>query len=435
MQGLSRQAEKVFVVLTLFLSTAALIPLFMEDEEAGFAEDPYSPLLFMGCYTVTLLIIVAKRRSFLRVARKDVWIWLLVGIALASALWTIAPDVTLRRAILLLGTTLFGIYLSMRYTLREQLQLLAWALGIAIILSFLLAIALPSYGVMSFQEGGIHAGAWRGVWTHKNITGRIMVLSTMVFLCVALANPIRNYRYRWLPWAGYILSIVLIILCTSKTSLIAFVTITVIIPLYRTWRYHYTQLIPISIAILLILGSTAILLFDNLDFVASAVGRDLTLTGRTDIWNAMLDLIWERPLFGYGFNAVWRDWDNEATAYLWRILEWECPYGHNGLMDLLAELGITGLSAFLLSYITTFLRGVMWLRKTKSVEGLWPLMYLSFLLIYNVSESTLVANNSIFWILYVSTIFSVIIEYEQVKFYYSTSLDFDNEEWGVGEEN
>jgi exopolysaccharide production protein ExoQ len=417
MQGLSGLAEKVFVVMTLFLSTTALVPLLSEDGESGFAEDPYSPLLFLGVYMVTVLLILVKRRSFLRVAQKDIWIWLVVGIALASALWTIAPEVTLRRAILLMGTTLFGVYLSVRYTMREQLQLLAVSLGIAIVLSFLFAITLPAYGVMTFQEDGVHAGAWRGVWTHKNILGRIMVLSSVVFLCVALTNPIRNRRYRWIPWAGYILSVALIILSTSKTSLIAFLTITVIIPLYRTWRYRYTQLIPISIAVLLIVGSTAILLFDNLDFVASAVGRDLTLTGRTDIWSAMLDLIWERPLFGYGFNAVWRDWNNEATAYLWRVLEWECPYGHNGLMDLWVELGISGLLAFVISYTTTYFRGIQWLRITKTMEGLWPLMYLSFLLIYNVSESTLLATNSIFWILYVSTIFSTILEYKQAKFY------------------
>ncbi len=427
MPRLPNLIEKVFVVIALFLSTTALVPLLIEDEQSSFAEDPYSPLLFMGVYAVTLLLILARRRSFLRIAQKHIWIWLVIATAIASVLWTIAPDVTLRRSLLLLGTTLFGVYLGLRYTMREQLQLLAWMLGSVIVLSFLFAIALPNYGVMSYQESGIHAGAWRGVMTHKNILGRMMVLSTIVFLCVALTNPISNPKYRWLPWAGYILSILLIILSTSKTSLIVFLTITAIIPLYRTWRHHYTQLIPISIVVLLVLGSIAILLFDQLDFVALALGKDLTLTGRTEIWNAMLDLIWERPLFGYGYNAVWRDWNNEATAYLWRTLEWECPYGHNGFMDLWIELGLGGLLLFLTSYIITYLRGVKWLRITKTAEGLWPLMYLTFLVIYNVSESTLVATNSIFWILYVSTIFSVAVEFERAKLYRRVSPVI--EEW------
>jgi hypothetical protein len=78
----------------------------------------------------------------LLVAQKDFLIWVLVGIALASAIWTVAPDITLRRSLLLLGTTLFGIYLAMRYSLREQLQLLSWALGLVILLSIVFAIGI-----------------------------------------------------------------------------------------------------------------------------------------------------------------------------------------------------------------------------------------------------------------------------------------------------
>ncbi|MDY6902377.1 MAG: O-antigen ligase family protein, partial [Cyanobacteriota bacterium] len=160
-----------------------------------------------------------------------------------------------------------------------------------------------------------------------------------------------------------------------------------------------------------------------------ALGRDLTLTGRTDIWSAMFDLIWERPWFGYGFNAVWRDWNSEITAYLWRTLAWECPYGHNGFMDLFIELGLVGLLVFTLSFITTFFKGIMWLRITKCIEGTWPLMYLTFLVMYNISESTLVETNSIFWIVYVSTVFSLAIEYAEAKSYryrFSSSID---QEW------
>ncbi|MUG96871.1 O-antigen ligase family protein [Scytonema sp. UIC 10036] len=421
MRGLSRLAEIVFVILTLFLSTSALIPLLLEDRTTGAIEDTYTPLLFAGVYLVTLLLILAQRRGFMYVMKKDIWIWLTIAIATASVLWTIAPEITIRRAILLIGTTLFGVYLSLRYTLREQLELLSWALGIVVLSSIVFAIALPTYGLMTFQDFGSHEGSWRGVLTHKNLLGRIAVLSSIVFLCVALAQPILSRGYKWFPWIGYVLSIALIILSTSKTAAIVFVVMTAVMPLYRTWRNHYTQLVPVSIFALLVVGSAAILLFDNLDFVASLVGRELTLTGRTDIWNAMLDLIWERPWFGYGLNAVWRDWDNEATAYLWRTLGWECTYGHNGFMDLWIELGLFGVFCFLVSYITIYLRAVKWLQITKTIEGLWPLMYLTFLLIYNISESTLLATNSIFWILYVSTTFSVVVEYQETLLYRSLS--------------
>ncbi|MGD1913349.1 MAG: O-antigen ligase family protein [Rivularia sp. (in: cyanobacteria)] len=423
-------AEKIFVVFTLFLSTSALIPVLIEGGNGGgISSDPYSPKFFLGVYTITFLLIVVHQKNFVRAAQKDIWIWLFLGIVLASISWTFAPDITPRRSVLLLGTSVFAVYMAMRFTLREQLQLFAVALGIVVVLSFMFAIGLPKFGLMTVQEGGIHAGTWRGIMSHKNILGRLMVLSSMVFFFVAMSNPIHNLRYRWIPWAGYILSIALIVLSTSKSSLVVFLSLTAILPLYKSWRRNYNQLIPLAIALILTVGSISTFLLDNLPVVADALGKDLTLTGRTDIWSAMFDLIWERPWFGYGFNAVWRDWDNEITAYLWRTLAWECPYGHNGFMDLFVELGIAGLSVFLLSFITTFFKGIMWLRITRCIEGIWPLMYLTFLVMYNISESTLVETNSIFWIVYVSTVFSLVIEYQQAKSYQYYSSSAIEEEW------
>lgn len=327
-----------------------------------------------------------------------------------------------------MGTTVFGVYLATRYSLREQLQLLAWTFGLIIILSFVFAIALPSYGLMSFQEGGIHAGTWRGVMTHKNILGRIIDISAIVFLLLSFKNSGLQRKYRWVTWTGFILSAILIILSTSKTAIVVFLTLTAIVPLYRIWRSRYTQVVPLTIAVILVLGSAATLLLDNLPIIANALGKDLTLTGRTDIWTIMLELISERPLFGYGFNSIWQSWDNEVTAYLWNSLEWECPYGHNGFMDLLAELGISGLIVFSISYVAACIRGILWLRITRTAEGLWPLMYLSFLLIYNITESSLLATNSIFWILYVSIVFSMAVEYEQAKRYSYVSAMIDEDE-------
>lgn len=427
MAGLPTLAEKVFVVFSLFLSTTALIPVLLDSEEATTsANDPYSPILFMGIYVVTILLIVMHWHSFARIALKDIWIWLLVGIALASIFWTVAPDITPRRSFLFLGTSLFGVYLAMRFTLREQLELCAWAFGFVIVLSFAFALALPFYGTMTIQEGSVHAGAWRGAMTHKNILGRFAVLSSQVFLFVALGKQISNRTFQQLAWGSYALSVALIVLSTSKTSLISFLILTITFFLYRTWRFNYSELVPFTIAVVLVVGGGVILVIDNLDALAGATGRDLTLTGRTEIWSVMLEKIAERPLIGFGLNAFWRDWDSEVTADVWRKLAWECPYGHNGFMDLLVELGIPGLMVFLASYFTTFVRSINLLRITRNVEGIWYSIYLTFLLIYNISESTLVATNSIYWILYVSAVFSLVINFEQSR---SAPVMIADNEW------
>jgi exopolysaccharide production protein ExoQ len=427
MLKLTDLAEKIFVTICLFLSTSGLVPVLLDSENAtGIPADPYSPIFFSGIYLVTLLLILARRRAFSYVVVKDVWIWLLVGLALASILWTVAPDMTPRRSFLLLGTTLFGIYLATRYSLREQLYLLAGTLSIVIFLSIIFAITLPFYGLMSFQEGGVHAGAWRGIMTHKNGLGRLMVLSNMVFLLLSISTH-RQGR-RWFFIVNYILSIALIILSTSKTALTVFLTMTIMLPVYRAWRQNSSRVVPLTIAIILVAAGAMTLLLDNLEVIGNVLGKDLTLTGRTDIWAVMWELIGQRPILGYGFNGFWRGWDSEVSSYIWRTLQWDCPYGHNGFLDLMAELGIVGLAVFFMSLTTAYLQGVRWLRISRSIEGVWPLMCLTFLVLYNLSEGSLLATNSIFWILYVSTIFSMAVEYDLVK---SNSFYFTDqtEEW------
>jgi exopolysaccharide production protein ExoQ len=65
----------------------------------------------------------------------------------------------------------------------------------------------------------------------------------------------------------------------------------IIMPLYRTWRRNYNQLVPIAIALIFVVGSAAILFVDKLPFITSALGRDLILTKRTELWSVMLELI------------------------------------------------------------------------------------------------------------------------------------------------
>ncbi len=416
-------AEKAFVVLTLFFSTAALIPVLLDTEEAsGQPVDPLTPILFSSIYAVTLLLIVVRRKSFMRVATKEIFIWLLVGLAMASVYWTFAPELTPRRSLLLLGSTIFAVYVSARYSLREQLEFLAWTFGIIVVLSFVFAIAVPSYGLMTFQEGGVHAGAWRGIMMHKNILGRMMCLSSIVFLLLATGESTSNRKSSRIFWAGFVLSVALIILSTSKSAIVVCVTMTTILPLYKALRGKYTTLVPILISVVLVGSGAATLLLDNLEVIAGALGKDLTLTGRTDIWAVMLELISQRPLFGYGYNGFWMGWDSEASAYVWRTLEWECPYAHNGFMDLLAELGGSGLGLFLISFAIATFKAISLVRKTKTVEGLWPLLYLTYLILYNITESSLLSSNSIYWIVYVSVVFSTMVESDLVKSGYANEI-------------
>lgn len=397
--------EKIFVVLALLLFTDAFISLlrrqggFVLDSTEG---DPVMQIFLFGVYIVTLFLILLRWKKTVQVVLAEPLLMVLVTIAVVSVLWSFAPMVTLRRSVALVGTTFFGVYLATRYTLKEQLQLLAWTFGIAALLSFLFALALPQLGI--HQEGG-HMGAWRGIYVHKNALGRAMGLSIVLFSLLVLYES----KHRWLAWVGLILSVSLMMLSTSATPLLSALTVLALLPLYSIWRWRNPLFVPFFIMAVTLGSVTALWALSQAQAILGAAGRDFTFTGRTELWAMLLLWMQKHPWLGYGYSAFWLGWKGESGR-LWSLLIWEPTYAHNGYLQLGLDLGLLGISVFVLGFLIYFGRALTWARANQSVEGMFPLAYLTFLLPYNVTDSIILQQNNIFWVLYVSIVLSMVVQ-------------------------
>lgn len=400
--GILKLVEKVFVVFSLlFFSGAITVLLNGGTAPSGNQSDPISKVLLLTIQGMTALLVAVYYKQVLRTAFREQLLWILVAIALCSTLWSDVPSTTLATSINLVRITLFGVYFAARYSLKEQMHLLAWVFGIGAVLSFVFAIALPSYGVMgmgsiSNAETIAHSGAWQGIYGHKNILARIMVLAAIAFFVCANSNG----KYRWLAWGNFILSLMLILGSTSKTALIIFLTVLALIPFYRALRWKSTIAVPFFIAAILIGGGVAMLLVDTAEDILAVFGRDFTLTGRTDLWMAVLEKIGQRPWLGYGYGGFWLGLNGESID-VWHEVKWQPPHAHNGFLDLWLDLGLLGLFIFAFSFVAVCIRSVAWLRQHRTADGLFPLAYLTFLFLANLTESSLLRQNFL-WILYVS---------------------------------
>lgn len=406
--------EKAFTVLSLLLFSDAFISLlrrragFVLDSTEG---DAVMQVFLFGVYVVTCFLILVRWQKTLQVAMAEPLLMVLLAIALLSVLWSVAPMVTLRRSIALVGTTLFGVYFATRYSLKEQLKLLLWTLGIATLLSYLFALALPQLGI--HQDGG-HIGAWRGIYVHKNALGRSMGLSIVLFSLFVLYNP----KYRWIAWIGLVLSVGLILMSTSATPLLSSLTVLALLPLYSIWRWRNSLFMPVFIMAVTLCSIAVLWIFGQVETILGAAGRDLTFTGRTELWSILLQMIQKQPWLGYGYSAFWLDWKGESGK-VWSLLMWEPTYAHNGYLQLGLDLGLLGVCLFVLGFLIYFGRALVWSRLQQTVEGMFPLVYLTFLLPYNVTESIILQQNSIFWVLYVSTVLSINISKSPMRDPYS----------------
>ena len=400
MKTLLRFTETGFAVFALLLSTSPLLQLLGGGASGNATLDKGYPLvqgLWFGIYLVELFLLFLRWKRFLYTAIRDKPLLLLVGIALLSVVWSISPLVTLRRSGGLVGTTLFGMYLGSRYSFKEQLWLLAWVFGIATVFSIIFAVALPIYGIDWSQHG-----AWRGIYHQKNVLGRCMALAAVVFLLLAFDAR----RYRWLIWALFFLSTILLLLSTSKNALVTFITILMLLPLYKALRFPFDIRVPFFMAVILIGGSVATMVVSNMEVILTAMGKDITLTGRTELWSILLEFVKQKPWLGYGYSGFWAG----SFEDVWAMLAWQPGSAHNGFLQLTLDLGVIGLLMFLISFIGIAFNAVGWVNLTKSAVGLWPLAYLGFMFLSNQTDSIVLASNNILWILYVSTALSMTVE-------------------------
>ncbi|NEO60772.1 MAG: O-antigen ligase family protein [Moorea sp. SIO4G2] len=401
--------EPIFTTVSLVLYSGGVLTVILsggrsEGDVIQEFDSSLSRLLFVLIYLVTFFLLALRWKKVLYVLSKDRWLSLLVGIAVVSVLWSSEPTTTINRAVALIGTTLFGVYLASRYTMKEQLEMLAWAFGVAILLSFMFIVALPKYGIM----GGVHAGTWRGIYVHKNVLGKVMVPSAVVFLLLAIRGKKNNLLF----WGGFGFSVILLLFTTSKTALVSLIIMLLSLYLYRMLRWRYDLLIPTIFAMTTFGGSVLIWLLDNADALLGAIGKDATLTGRTELWPFVLDMIEKQPWLGYGYGSFWNGFNGES-AYVWRAVLWPAPNAHNGLLDLWLALGILGVSIYLIGFSFSLLRAIAWLRVSKTSENLWPLLFLTYTVLANITETSVMIQNNIFWVLYTSVALSVLIPLER----------------------
>lgn len=390
--------EHLFVVLGFFLLSGAVLPLVRFGGVEGFNALEGDPLLqgvWAVLYATVFGVVLVRIPAVARVVPGTLMLWALIVLALASAAWASYPSASLRRSAALLGTTLFGLYFGARFTPEQQVRLLGWAYGLIVVSCFVMALAFPAYGI----NHTYHEGAWQGAFIHKNTHGKAMVVGLMLFLVLAASLPRRR---RWVAVAGAVGSAALIVLSRSVTAMVLSACLAMVYGLLRARRRLDSTLVATAGLVVVVVGGAAVLsLAVNAEAATTALGRDVTLTGRTVLWAVALQFIGEAPLLGHGYASFWLGPVGPSGA-IWRMVGWEVPHAHNGMLDLALDLGIVGVALFAWVFGSTLMRSYRLFVRHVNPAGAWPLVVVLITTLYNTTENTLLVRNSIYWALFVS---------------------------------
>jgi O-antigen ligase len=83
-------------------------------------------------------------------------------------------------------------------------------------------------------------------------------------------------------------------------------------------------------------------------------------------------------------------------------MPWDAPHAHNGFLELFLNGGLVLFLLFIISFFVNIKRiKKLHLHLNKKNLTYFSLSYLIFYLIYNFSESLIMVQNNIFWVIYV----------------------------------
>ena len=379
------------VLMMLIYSQGWMTPVFGDkaDESASaLIRDMYFP-----AYGAALIVIgLSLKDSFRAIVRQPALI-LILTVAALSIFWSVAPDQTGRRIVAIVFTTLGGVALGARYRWSQMAEVLATCFAILALLSFLAGALLPSIGRMP----NLFPGAWRGLWEEKNALGGNMTIGFVVFAAAAMMEPRRR-----MLWGGFaLLALTLVLLSTSKTSLVSLMLGAAAIGFVALARRGPIMGVISSFGAVVAIFAVLAFLFFAADVAFAVLGKDATLTGRTNIWAGVLYEIDKRPLLGYGYGAVWDDKSGWGPVYwITKIAGFRAAHAHNSWLEQWLGLGLVGLCAWSLYFVQTFILAVVAVYRDKGAY-----LALPFVLVYGLvtlTESIALVYNDFRWVMFVA---------------------------------
>jgi O-antigen ligase len=342
----------------------------------------YGVLMLAG-----LLVLNFRSRKVAGFFSRNAALLLFLAFCLVSTLWSDFPFVALKRWVKGVGSLVMVlVILTDPEPLEAIKRFFSRAAFILLPLSALLILFDPALGSEYDPVTGVTY--FIGVTTQKNGLGLTCMVCGLgalwLFLCSYEERRGRE-RTRHLIAYGTILLTALWLLrkCDSMTSFSCLVIAgTVMIVTTNRWVAQNSKNVHILVA-----SAVAVAVFaafiDDTGGLLRLLGRNATLTGRTDIWKAVLFLD-PNPIFGTGYESFWL---GNRLQRVWEIIGYRgVAEAHNGYLETYINMGWAGLAMLMVLLASGYRHAVTALRNNP-YAGRLSIAFFTASVIYNLSEA------------------------------------------------
>lgn len=365
-----------------------------------------------GFLAVTAIALVASEHRAALVSCLTPGFLALAAWIAVSILWSIDPSTSAKRLSLTVAVVVAAACLPLLARSRDELRGLLTVASLTLLgLCYLGMIVMPDLAIhqaTDTQEPAL-AGAWRGVFGHKNAAAAVIAM--VLFMGVAILRAGAQI-------AGAAIVVAAAIFLWGSEGKSAFGLTLAVLAVTGMFRYVRS----LAGKAILALGAVAMLnaltvgtvISEALATLAARLPVDTSFTGRAGLWRFAVDAVGERPMIGYGFFAFWK---TEATLDMAEGSgDWEtswagaASHSHNGYLDTVLGLGIVGLALTLIVLVLKPIRDYHLATRMEGGASPFAMMFVQiwlFGLLLSSMESFFFDRADSIWVTFLFAVFGL----------------------------
>lgn len=363
---------------------------------------PVDALFYFTLIAAGIRVLMQRQVRLNEIFYHNRWLAIFLIYCLISVVWSDYPFVSFKRWIKILGHPIMTLVVFSEPDPEEALtRMVKRAAYVLVPISILFIKYYPEWGRQFDPWSGLAVNT--GITTDKNSLGCVcLVLGFFQFWHLVKTwkrdKTAERKREIWFCGGLFLMTAWLLRLAQSSTSMVT-LFVAMMTVLFLGLRQVNHRMLGIYLAAGVMLFFMANALFGIVDIIIAALGKNPTLTDRTQIWHSVLQVPID-PIFGTGFESFWL---GERKDRIWEIFWFHPNEAHNGYLETYLNLGLIGLGLMLILIVSAFKKGVKMLPYNLDFAR-FRLGFLTAFVLYNWTEAAFKALHPVWFVFYLISI-------------------------------
>jgi exopolysaccharide production protein ExoQ len=349
-------------------------------------------IVFTTLFLTAVFSLIPKTNQLMTIIKKEKYLIIFLLWCTLSIVWAEHSFVVFKRLFqFYTGIIVCFSFLIHCDSIDDALPTIKIFFSIYMLVSLISIYTVPGAISRQFHE-------WQGLANNKNTLGKNSLISTVIWI-YALSKD-KSAKLQVYNLFMLMVSLFLLVGANSITSVSAFLFVILVWVLFVVDKLFQPLGIRRTMTFLFLICAGFLAVFTyfySQEIIASIfalAGKNLTLTGRTDIWAMIMEEINKHVWFGVGYKGFWIT-TSPKILKIYETYIWLPRQSHNGYIDTLNEIGIIGLISFFAIVINYFVNLVRYKEKT-----FW-MWFIIIALMENITETVLFSPGGMMTLMFI----------------------------------